>query len=92
MQELSPGVFQIGKMRLDKNKKTIAFPGKLNMNKDLIEYVIVTPEGSTHESLLVAEISRPTCTLPCCCSVRRARACSRRRPRMRPRGRSMPSI
>ena len=59
MQELSPGVFQIGKMRLDRNKKTIAFPGKLNMNKDLIEYVIVTPEGSTHESLLVAEI-QPT--------------------------------
>jgi hypothetical protein len=59
MQELSPGVFQIGKMRLDKAKKTVAFPGKVNMNKDLLEYVIVTPEGSTHESLLVAEI-QPT--------------------------------
>ena len=35
MQELSPGVFQIGKMRLDKNAKSIAFPGKLNMAKDL---------------------------------------------------------
>ena len=59
MQELSPGVFQIGKMRLDKNTKTVAFPGKLNMARDLVEYVLVTPQGSTHESLLTAEI-QPT--------------------------------
>jgi hypothetical protein len=59
MQELAPGVFQIGKMRLDKNKKSIAFPGRLNMDKDFLEYLLVTPEGSTHESLLVAEI-QPT--------------------------------
>ena len=59
MQEISPGVFQIGKIRLDKKKKSVTFPGKLNMSKDLIEYVLVTPEGSTHESLLTAEI-QPT--------------------------------
>jgi len=59
MQELSPGVFQIGKMRLDKKARTIAFPGKLNMDKDLVEYVLVTPQGSTHESLLTTEI-QPT--------------------------------
>jgi hypothetical protein len=45
MQEISPGVFQIGKIRLDKTKRTVTFPGKLNMAKDLIEYVLVTPEG-----------------------------------------------
>jgi hypothetical protein len=59
MQEISPGVFQIGKIRLDKTKRTVSFAGKLNMSKDLIEYVMVTPEGSTHESLLTAEI-QPT--------------------------------
>ncbi len=59
MKELSPGVFQIGKMRLDKNTRTISFPGKLNMAKDLVEYVLVTPEGSIHEALLTAEI-QPT--------------------------------
>lgn len=59
MQEISPGVFQIGKIRLDKKKRTVSFPGKLNMSKDLIEYVLVTPEGSTHESLLTADI-QPT--------------------------------
>ena len=59
MKEISPGVFQIGKIRLDKTKRTVTFPGKLNMSKDLIEYVLVTPDGSTHESLLTAEI-QPT--------------------------------
>lgn len=56
MKEISPGVFQIGKIQLDKNKRSVTFPGKLNMSKDLIEYVLVTPEGSTHESLLTADI------------------------------------
>lgn len=59
MQEISPGVFQIGKIRLDKKKRSVTFPGKLNMSKDLVEYVLVTPEGSTHESVLTAEI-QPT--------------------------------
>jgi hypothetical protein len=56
MKELSPGVFQIGKLRLDKNTKSIVFPGKINMSKDLVEYALVTPEGSTHEALLTTEI------------------------------------
>lgn len=59
MKELSPGVFQIGKLRLDKNAKTIVFPGKLNQASSLVEYVLVTPDGPAHESLLVAEI-QPT--------------------------------
>ena len=59
MQELSPGIFQIGQLLLDKNARTLTFPGKLNMAKDLVEYVIVTPNGSTHESLLTSEV-QPT--------------------------------
>ena len=59
MREVSPGVFEIGKLRLDKNKSTVAFPGKINMAADLIEYVLVSPGGPTHESLLVTEL-QPT--------------------------------
>jgi hypothetical protein len=59
MQEISPGVFQIGKIRLDKTKRSVSFPAKLNMAQNLVEYVLVTPHGSTHESLLTAEI-QPT--------------------------------
>jgi hypothetical protein len=59
MVELSPGVFQIGKLRLDKKARSVTFPGKLNMTKELVEYVLVTPEGSTHESVLTSDI-QPT--------------------------------
>jgi hypothetical protein len=59
MQELSPGVFQIGKIRLDKTKRTVSFPAKLNMAQNLVEYVLVTRGGATHESLLTSEI-QPT--------------------------------
>jgi hypothetical protein len=56
MRELSPGVFELGKMRLDKNASSLAVPGKVNMVKGALEYLICTPQGSTHESLLVSEV------------------------------------
>lgn len=59
MEEISPGVFRIGKLRLDKIRRSITFPGRINQDKDLIEYVLVTPMGPTHESLLTSEV-QPT--------------------------------
>jgi len=56
MREVSPGVFEIGQMRVDKNQRSVAFPGRVNMTKDLVEYALVTKQGSVHESLLVADI------------------------------------
>jgi hypothetical protein len=56
MREVSPGVFEIGKLRLDKGRNSVVFPGKINMAKDLVEYVLVTPDGPTHESLLVSDV------------------------------------
>jgi hypothetical protein len=34
----------------------VTVPARVNQNSDLIEYVLVTPDGATHESLLTAEI------------------------------------
>ena len=56
LREISPGIFQIGSLRLDKARQTVSFPGKLNMADGTLEYLLVTPGGSTHESLLVTEI------------------------------------
>src|SRR3569623_2003527 len=50
--EVAPGVFQIGLVRLDKNQKSVQFPAVLNMDHGLIEYLLVTTRGKTHESLL----------------------------------------
>ena len=56
MREISPGIFEIGKVRLDQKALTISFPGKLNMQRGLLEYLIVNPKGSAHESLLVTDV------------------------------------
>lgn len=56
MQEVSPGVYQLGKLRIDKNANSITFPAAVNMVEGWLEYLLVTPQGATHESLLITEI------------------------------------
>jgi hypothetical protein len=56
IKEIQPGIFQIGEVRLDKTNRTVSFPAQLNMTEGLIEYLLVTSGGKTHESLLRTEI------------------------------------
>jgi len=56
MREISPGVFEIGKIQLDQKTRTIRFPGELNLGEGILEYLLVTPQGSTHESLLTSDV------------------------------------
>jgi hypothetical protein len=52
LKQIRPGVFELGQVRLDKNKRTVSFPASVNMREGNIEYVVVTATGKTHESLL----------------------------------------
>jgi hypothetical protein len=45
----------LGRVRLDKKRRCISFPAALNMNEALVEYLVVTSTGKTHESLLKTE-------------------------------------
>ena len=54
--ETAPGIFQIGGVRLDKQARTVSFAAALNMDEGLIEYLIVTSTGKTHESLLQTDV------------------------------------
>jgi hypothetical protein len=54
-KEVAPGIFEVGTVRLDKNTRTVTVPAKVNMVDGLVEYLCVTPNGSTHESVLVSE-------------------------------------
>lgn len=56
MLEISPGIYQIGQIRLDQAQHMATFPGKVNMVEGPLEYVLVTTEGATHESLLSTEV------------------------------------
>jgi hypothetical protein len=56
MKEVSPGIYEIGQLRLDQKARTVTFPGILNMNEGNLEYLLVTNLGSTHESLLESDV------------------------------------
>ena len=52
LKQIRPGVFELGQVRLDKDKRTVSFPALVNLCEGNIEYVVVTATGKTHESLL----------------------------------------
>ena len=56
VRQVSPGIYEVGKVRLDQKALSISFPGKLNMKRGLLEYLLVNPNGSAHESLLVTDV------------------------------------
>jgi hypothetical protein len=55
VKEISPGVFQIATVKVDKASRTASFEGAVQLDSGLLEYLLVTPDGPTHESLLVTE-------------------------------------
>lgn len=56
IREISPGVFQVGGVRLDKAARRVSFPARLNMTEGPLEYLLVTGEGKLHESVLRTDI------------------------------------
>jgi hypothetical protein len=50
--ETAKGVFQIGDVRISKAERSITFPAEVNMDKGMLEYLLVHRKGKTHESLL----------------------------------------
>lgn len=58
MREVSPGVFEIGKIRLEQNPRTVSFPATVNKagKDDMLEYLLVNEHGQTHESLLFTTV------------------------------------
>ena len=55
---LGGGVFEMGGVRLDKNKRTLHFAAEVNARIETIEYAVVHKTGKTHESLFRTE-TRP---------------------------------
>lgn len=51
------GTYTLGRIRLDKNRKTITFPAQLNMVEGPLEYLLVTETGKRHESILVTPVA-----------------------------------
>ena len=56
VERLDDGRVRLGGIEIDPVSGTIAFDGHVNMNEGLIEVIICTPWGKTHESLFVADV------------------------------------
>ncbi len=56
VEKVSPGVFRLGEIRIYKETRSIAFPANVNMDKGLLEYILVRSSGKTHESLLRTDV------------------------------------
>ena len=52
IQKKGNGLYRLGEIQINRNTRTILFPAKVNMDKGLLEYVLVKSTGKTHESLL----------------------------------------
>lgn len=56
IREISPGIFQVGGVKLEKAARRVSFPAKLNMTDGPLEYLLVTAMGKTHESVLKTDL------------------------------------
>jgi hypothetical protein len=55
LRMVEPGIFEIGKVRLDQRRRSVSFPAMLDKSQGLMEYFLVTTYGKTHESILKTE-------------------------------------
>lgn len=52
-----PNIVDFRGIQIDKEKRTVTFPAAVNMSDGMLEYLLVTDMGKTHESLLSTKIA-----------------------------------
>ena len=62
---VSPGVYRISDILVNKINKSVSFPAVVNMNKGLLEYLLVRGGGKTHESLFRTNIEPYNLQIAC---------------------------
>ena len=56
IEQVGPGIFRLGEIQIHKDTRSVIFPAQVNMDKGLLEYLIVRSTGKVHESLLRTDI------------------------------------
>jgi hypothetical protein len=57
VKKIGPGLYEIGTVVLDMNAKQAKVPGRVNMNRGIIEYLaVVDGRGKLHESILALNV------------------------------------
>ena len=57
LKKINKNTYLLKDIEIKTDDRTVSFPCKVNMETGLIEVVVCTPKGKTHESLLVTEVS-----------------------------------
>lgn len=56
LRQIEPGMFALGQVRIDKARRAVSFPAKVNQREGTVEYAVVHKAGKTHESVLSTEV------------------------------------
>ena len=65
LEPMGEGKFRLGMVVLDKKRRTVSFPVKVNMDHDAVEYVLVTEQGKAHESIYTTTVTPTQIHLAC---------------------------
>ena len=57
IEKLGNGSYRIGEITINKGERSVSFPAQVNMDKGMLEYLLVHRHGKTHESLLRTSVS-----------------------------------
>lgn len=56
VEQVAPGIFRMGEIEINKKAGSLSFPAQVNMDKGLLEYLLVRIGGKLHESLLRTQV------------------------------------
>ena len=56
VREIGGGIWEVGRVRLNKKERTVEFPAVVNMDNGLGEYLLVHVKGKLHESVLRTDV------------------------------------
>ncbi len=56
LTKIGKGIYRLGSIQINKRTSTVTFPAEVNMDKGLVEYLLVQSSGKTHESVLRTEV------------------------------------
>jgi hypothetical protein len=57
LKKVDNNTYLLKDIEIRTDERTVSFPCRINMEKGLLEVALCTPQGKTHESLLVTDIS-----------------------------------
>jgi hypothetical protein len=53
---VAPGIYKLANLRIDKKRRAVTFPARLNLSGGPMEYFLVSAWGKTHESILKTDV------------------------------------